>query len=157
MEMPMPTESHKKLERLSGDWIGEEVMQPSPWAPQGSKATGRTTSRIALNGFVLIADYEQQLGGQVTFTGHGVYTYSAEEQCYALYWFDCMGGQPNIFKGSFEGNVLTLVSDESGAGGPRFSRTTYDLKIPGELKSRMEISQDRKDWKLFMEAAYTRK
>jgi hypothetical protein len=85
-----------------------------------------------------------------------VYTYSAEEQCYVLYWFDCMGGRPNIFKGNFEGDMLTLVSDESSAAGPRLSRITYNMTNPGELKSKMEISQDRETWTVFMEASYSR-
>lgn len=157
MEMPRPTEAHKKLQKLAGDWTGEEIMHPSPWAPQGGKANGRTRCKMALGDLVVITDYEQERGGQITFTGHGIYTYSAEEKCYVLYWFDCMGMRPNLFKGNFEGDVLTLISDGSGAGGPRFSRATYDLRNPGELKSKMEISQDRETWKVFMEAGYTRK
>ena len=80
----------------------------------------------------------------------------AEEQCCVLYWFDCMGQPPNLFKGNFEGDVLTLVSDECTEGGPRFSRLVYDLTVPGELKSKMEVSQDGESWELFMEAGYTR-
>ncbi len=27
-----------------------------------------------------------------------------------LHWFDCMGVPPNVFKGEFEGDVLTLTT-----------------------------------------------
>ena len=47
-------------------------MHPSQWDPKGGVAIGRTKSRLALNGFALISDYEQKRDGVVTFTGHGV-------------------------------------------------------------------------------------
>jgi hypothetical protein len=38
---------------------------------------------------------------------------------------------------------------------PRFSRLVYDLSRPGELKSRMETSQDGQNWVLHLEVTYT--
>ena len=156
MEIPRPTEAHETMARLAGSWSGTELMHPSPWVPEEVRADGRTDGRVALGGFAVIVDYKQERDGQVTFTGHGVYTYSAAERCYVLYWFDSMGGPPNLFKGDFEGDVLTLVSDESCQDGPRLSRLVYDLSKPGVLESRMEVSQDGTAWKVFMEATYTR-
>ena len=75
-------------------------MEPSPWDPKGGAALGRITGRMALNGFALIFDYEQERNGVVTFTGHGVYTYDPKEDLYTLSWFDCMGVPPEIFKGN---------------------------------------------------------
>ena len=156
MEMPRPTEAHRKFEKLAGNWTGEEIMHPSPWDPKGGTAVGRTRNRIDLGGFVVIVDYEQEREGQITFSGHGVYTYDQKEQCIVLYWFDCMGMQPNMFKGNFEGDVLNLVSDESTEGGPRFSRLTYNLGTPGTMTYRMELSEDGEAWKVFLDAAYAR-
>ena len=70
MEMPQPSAEHSRLERLAGDWEGEEIMHPSKWAPEGATAVGRLKNRLALNGFALISDYEQERDGVVTFTGH---------------------------------------------------------------------------------------
>ena len=60
MEMPRPSDGHRKLEKIANQWEGDETMHPSPWDPQGGKATGRIKSRVALNGFALIYDYEQE-------------------------------------------------------------------------------------------------
>jgi hypothetical protein len=54
MEMPKPSDGHRRLERLAGRWEGEEKMEPSPWDPQGGTALG-------------------------CVTGHGVYTYDPKE------------------------------------------------------------------------------
>ena len=72
MEMPTPSAGHRKLEKIAGQWEGEEKMYPSPWDPKGGIATGRINSRDALNGFALINDYEQERDGKITFSGHGV-------------------------------------------------------------------------------------
>lgn len=156
MHHPQPTEAHRKLEKLAGVWTGEEKMHPSPWVPEGSTAQGRTSGRLGLNGFALIVEYEQRRDDQVTFTGHGVYTYDPKQACYVLYWFDCMGGQPNLFKGNFEGDTLTLTSDESSEGGPRYSRLVYDLSRAGHMSSRMEVAEDGVTFKVFMDATYIR-
>ena len=55
MEMPKPTDVHKKLERLAGKWKGEEKMYPSPWDPNGGIAVGRVNNRPALDGFIAAA------------------------------------------------------------------------------------------------------
>ena len=61
---------------------------------------------------------------------------------YTLRWFDCMGAPPEIFKGSFEGDVLKLAH-----GGPGMHvRLTYDLSEPGHLSMSMETSQDGAAW-----------
>jgi uncharacterized protein YodC (DUF2158 family) len=108
MEMPKPTEHHRKLQRLVGQWRGEETMHPSQWDPSGGTATGRTLGRLALDGFAVISDYEQERGGVVTFKGHGVMTFDQIDGLYVLHWFDCMGTRPEVFKGVFEGEVLSL-------------------------------------------------
>ena len=65
MEMPIPSDGHRKLEKIAGQWEGEETMHPSPWDLQGGKATGHIRSRVALSGFALINDYEQERDGKV--------------------------------------------------------------------------------------------
>ena len=57
--MPEPSASHRKLEKIAGRWEGEEKMYASPWDAKGGSAIGRINSRLALNGFALINDYEQ--------------------------------------------------------------------------------------------------
>jgi hypothetical protein len=153
MEMPRPTDAHRRLHRIAGNWVGEEKMHPSPWDPKGGMAVGRVHNRIALDGFVVIQDYEQERNGLVTFRGHGIFTWHEAEQCYALYWFDSMGVPPNIFKGGFENNILTLTS--MGAQG--YTRSVFDFTQEKRYQFRMEVSPDGKQWHSFTDGTYERK
>jgi len=152
MEMPKPGPGHETLKRLAGVWEGEEVMHPSPWDPEGGRATGRTTSRMALGGFALITDYAQERGGAVTYSGHGVWTFDSERERYVLDWFDSMGSPPERFHGRFEGNVLTVAHGGTGM----HARLTYDLREPDRLVSRMEMSQGGEAWSTLFDGRYTR-
>ncbi len=152
MNMPKPSAGHLLLERLAGSWEGEETMHPSQWDPKGGVAIGRNKHTIGLGGFALLADYEQERDGTITFTGHGVYTFDPKEDRYFLHWFDCMGSPPEVFVGGFEGDVLTLAH-----GGPGMhARMTSDLSTSGVMKAMMEMSPDGQDWKVLFEATYKR-
>ena len=152
MEMPKPTEAHRKLEKLVGSWHGEETMHPSPWDPEGGVAQGQSEACLALDGFAVVVDYEQERDGVVSFTGHAVYTYDVAESCYVLHWFDCMGVPPNVFKGEFEGDVLTLTTRDS----TRLSRIIADYSEDGLLRSAMEMSPDGENWSTLFEGEYRR-
>jgi len=152
MEMPTLSAGHKKLEKIAGNWEGEETMYPSPWDLKGGAAVGRIKSRVALNGFALINDYEQERDEKATFSGHGVFTYNPKDESYTLVWVDCMGAPPEIFKGNFEGEVLKLAH-----GGPGMHvRLTYDVGEPGYLCTSMEMSQDGNTWNRFFDARLRR-
>ena len=152
MNMPKLTDGHRFLTRMSGIWEGEETMYPSDWDPKGGVAFGRNENTIRLGGFALISDYEQKRNGSITFSGHGVYTYSAKEDRYVLHWFDSIGSPPEVFTGGLDGDVLTL-----GHGGPGMhARMTYDLSVNGILKGAMEMSPDGISWKVLFEAVYRR-
>ena len=133
MGMPTAGEAHKRLEKLIGEWNGEEVMEPSQWDPKGGTAIGRITNRAALDGFNVIQDYQQERDGQVTFRGHGVFGWDMATQDYVLHWFDSMGMSPNEFRGRFEGDVLTMTS-RSAMG---HSRTVTDLGQDGTYSFKM--------------------
>lgn len=153
MEMPEPKAGHRMLQKLAGFWEGQETMHASQWDPSGGVAIGRNKHKLSLGGFALIADYEQERDGAITFTGHGVYTYDPKEDRYTLHWFDCLGSPPEVFVGGFEGDVLTLAH-----GGPGMhARMTYDLSTPGTMKGMMELSPDGADWKVLFEASYERR
>jgi Protein of unknown function (DUF1579) len=152
MEMPKPTDAHKKLELIAGNWTGEEKMMPSPWDPKGGTATATITSRVSLNGFIVKGDYKQSRDGICTFEGHSVWWYDATQSCYVMHWWDTMGVAPNVFKGDFDGNKLTMTCvDHQG-----HSRLTYNYSGSNSLRSTMEMSQDGKNWMKLFEGSYTR-
>ena len=153
MEMPRTTPGHVRMEQLAGHWEGEEQMPPSPWDPKGGTAIGRTRNRVALNGFAMLSDYEQERDGVITFSGHGVLTFEPKGGLYALHWFDCMGTPPELFVGRFEGDRLTVAH-----GGPGMhARLTYDVTDPQRMRSKMEMSRDGVTWNTLFEGRYPRK
>ena len=152
MEMPKPSDHHKKLQKLAGQWKGEEKMYPSEWDPKGSVAQGTNAAHVALDGFAVVSDYHQEKNGQVTYMGHAVWTYDAKQSCYVLHWFDSMGSPAEVFKGSFENDVLTVSH-----GGPMHARLTYDFSNARQLKTRMEMSQDGQTWNKFFDGTYDKK
>ena len=153
MDMPKPNPAHKQLERLAGIWRGKENMHPSQWMPDGCVADGETRSRVALDGFAVVCDYEQSIGGQATFRGHGVYTIDGKNGDVVLHWFDTMGGQHEEFRGGWQGDKLVLQSKSPMMG---HMRMTYDLGKAGELGSSMENSQDGSSWSTMFDGVYTR-
>lgn len=152
MEMPKPGEAQRKLEILAGSWTGEEKMHPSPWDLQGGTATGRVRNEVALDGFAVVQDYEQERGGQITFRGHGVFRWDAARETYSLHWFDSMGMPPNEYLGNFDGDVLTMTSETPQGT----SRTVMDLRESGTYRFRMDHSRDGKEWQTLMEGSYSR-
>lgn len=150
MEMPKPTAAHRQLERLVGSWKGIEHMFPSQWNPAGGEALARITNRLALDGFVVVQDYEQEADGVVTFQGLGVFSWDANEPGYVLHWFDSMGMPPNVFRGNFEGDVLTLTSKWSHG----YHRAVFDLSQEGHYTFRMEVSESGEQWATLMEGQY---
>lgn len=152
MEMPKPAAEHHELERLAGTWKGEEIMHPSPWMPEGGKGEGHVTNRIALNGFAMVQDYDQRMGGASLYKAHGVWTIDPATREYILTWFDSIGMGINEYRGRLEAGILALVSRTAEGQ----IRAVFDLRAAGRYGFRMEASGDGRDWKPMMEGQYTR-
>ena len=153
MEMPTPQAEHQKLAALAGTWSGEETMHPSPWAPAGSSAIGKITSRMDLGSFFLISDYTQEKDGQVTFRGHGVYGWDAHHERYTIHWFDSMGMDPGApAPGTWEGDVLCF-QHETAMGHARYTYTFVDAD---HYSFKLENSLDGESWTPMMDGQYTR-
>lgn len=153
MEMPRPSEQHKKLQALVGQWVSEDRIHPAPWDPKGGTARTRMTTRADLDGPFVIADCAQERDGRVTYRGHGVFGYDAGQQKYTMHWFDVMGVDPGApALGTWDGNRLGFVHKRSiGCG-----RFTYEFEVSDGFKFRMERSRDGTDWAPFMDSVYRR-
>lgn len=151
MEMPKPTDAHRKLEKLVGRWNGEERIHPSPFDPKGGTASARLDNRLALDGFAVVQDYEQERNGKVNFRGHCVFRWEASQQCYEMHWFDSTGMVPSVFRGNFDGDVLTVTSKNPQG----HSRAIFDFSKKGHYTFRMDVSQDGQQWFPFMEGQYS--
>jgi hypothetical protein len=152
MPMPRPTPEHQALAVLAGDWVGDELIHPSPFDPAGGTAVGRVRNRAALDGFAIVQDYEQERGGAVRFRGHGVFTFDVARSAHVLYWFDSFGLPPSEFRGSLRDGVLTLTATQPNGR----TRARFDLTRDGRYGYRMELSQDGAAWAPFMEGEYRR-
>jgi len=152
MDMPSPNEHHERLARFAGTWGGTETMHPSQWDPKGGTCQATTTWRMDLAGFVLTTDYQQSRDGQVTYSGHGVYTIDPQSSEVVLHWFDVMGGQREEFRGTWNGDALTIQSNN-----PHMSmRLTYDLSTPGKLINKGEMSNDGQSWNTLFDGEHTK-
>jgi hypothetical protein len=141
------------MAQLAGEWIGEDVIHPTPFDPKGGTAKSRFTARMALGGFHLLMDLQQERDGKLAFEGHGVLGWDARGKCYTLHWFDCLGvehGAP--FFGTWDGDTLALVHETNHMG---WSRQRY-RSTPAGLELTLEISRDGSQWITFMESSYRR-
>jgi len=153
MQMPGPTDDHRKLHRLAGSWVGEEALHPSPWGP-GGPAVGRSSSRVSLDGMFVLTDYQEEKDEKVVFRGHGVLGWDARARQVTWYWFDSMGESPaEPARGSWDGDRLVLRSRH-----PRGeSRYTYRFEGSDRYDFSIEGSSDGgKTWVKFMEGRYQR-
>jgi hypothetical protein len=151
--MPRPTPEHARLAALAGTWLGEEQLLPSAFDPVGGPAVGRVHARMALDGFYLIADYEQERNGQVNFRGHGVYGWDPRGRCYTMHWFDSIGIEhdaPGL--GSWDADTLILVHETRHTGSSRYTYTVGD----GGYQMRLEHSPDGLAWTTILEGRYAR-
>jgi hypothetical protein len=129
--MPRPGDEHTKLHRLAGDWEGEE---------QGGTAIGRSTIRIAVDGFFLVQDYVEEKDGRTVFRGHGIFGWDAKDRVYTWYWVDSMGQVPAApSRGRWEGDTLTFESSSPPNGRGRY---TYRFEGPSTYHFKLESSFD---------------
>ncbi len=152
MDMPQPTEHHRKLERIAGIWRGEEKMYPSPWDPEGGTATGHVNNRVALDGFAVVQDYQQTKQGETTFRGLGIFTWDRTRECYSLVWVDSMGYPPHTYYGEFEADRLPMTY-ESPQG---VHRVVFELLAPDRYHFEMQLTMGDGQLKPLMEGTYSR-
>jgi len=154
MDMPLPTEAHRKLERLAGEWSGDDKMTPSDWVPEGATAQAHHSFRVTIGGFGVLDEFEQKRDVVVVYSGAGMWTVDPRDQdneC-VLYWFDSLGMGIEAYRGGWDGDVLIMRSRNSMG----YFRMTYDLSKADTIRTRMETSPDGKQWSGMFEGVYHR-
>ena len=153
-EMPKPTEQHRKLHALAGEWEGAETLAPSPWGP-GGPAMGSMKYRVDLEGFFVVGDYVEEKDGQVVFRGHSVFGWDEKQKNYVWWWLDSMGSIPAApSRGKWEGNTLIFESKSE------MGESRYTFQFLGEEKYSMRLANrfpGQSDFTTFMEGTYARK
>jgi hypothetical protein len=149
---PVPTEEHRRLHALAGEWNGEETVYPSRWVA-GGPATARVTARIDLNGFYLIQDAKQFRDGKETFATHGVFTYDREDRLYKLFWHDSLGYfAPAPASGGWKGKTLTLVRGSLRGN----ARHVYEIVDADTYTMKIQFSPDSEGWADVLSGIYRR-
>ena len=152
-QMPKPGPEHEKLHAMAGSWTSKETIHSSPWDPNGGPATGRSQSRVALDGFAVVTDYEQERNGKVAYRGHGVYGYDAARKQWFMQWNDNVTPTAATpVYGAFEGDVLTFQAE----GPMGHSRYVYRFEKGGSYVFAIEASKDGVKWTTFMDGQFTK-
>lgn len=143
------TDAHHVLHRLAGDWRGQETIAPSPGDPSGGVAEAVVRNRVALDGLIVIQDYDQERNGKVVFQGHGVF--GVQGTGVVLRWWDNWSPAPREFRGVVDGESVILVSpDPKGQ-----ARASWHLRDHAYDYS-LEVSPDGAAWTTYTTATYAR-
>lgn len=143
------TDAHYALHRLAGEWRGRERISPSPWDPAGGVADAVVRNQVALDGLVVVQDYDQSRDGKVVFQGHGVFGVEGTE--IVLRWWDTWSSASREFRGVVDGESFVLVSaDPKGQ-----ARATWHLRDHAYDYS-LEMSPDGIAWTPYLTATYAR-
>ena len=150
MDVPTLSDSHRKLEKLTGKWSGEENLSGTGPGEAAREATSEITARLSLDGFFLVLDYARSHDGHVSFLGHGVCGWEQSKERYTLHWFDSTGfhrDAPSL--GVWDDNVLTFHT-KTHTG--RHSRFVCTLSGSDECTFRIEETTDGVSWKIIVDA-----
>jgi len=152
--MPKLDEHHQRIQRLAGQWVGDEQLSPSPWSP-GGKRSGRYDNRTICGGFFVTGDYVQlDLDGKIAYEGHSVFGVDPHTHEVSWYWVDSMGMPSLPSLGRWDGDTLTLLGKKPD--GSVHGRYTWTFSDGGKrLRFKLENTQDAgKTWATFMEGNY---
>lgn len=153
MQVPLPTEHHRRLTRLVGLWTGEVRPLHGAGGAEEPRHQGVLDCRLACGDLFLVSDYLQLAGGRAVFRGHGVYGWDATESCHTMYWFDSMSpsGFTQVARGRWEDEILTFEHVE-----PRRVRYVYRFEAGDRVVFRIEVSQDGATWQGVTEVPFAR-
>jgi hypothetical protein len=149
------TDEHRRLHRLAGDWLGEEMIYPVP-PDRGGRASARASVRVELDGFFVVSDYVEEREGVPAYRGHGVYGWAPGARVYTMHWFDSMGSIPGaVARGTWKDDGTELSFEHRTHAG--YARYVYRFTRGEDVYLfHIESSRDGRDWRPFMEGKYRR-
>lgn len=143
------------LQRLAGEWIGQETLADSKWGI-GGVAVATISARLDFNSKFLIQDYAAQRHGKPWMQAHAVFFGPQEaDGQYGLFWFDSLGFTPTQpAMGQWDGHSLSFTRVS-----PR-GQTRHEYRFVNDKLYclKLESSFDNgASWQPVLEGAYQRK
>lgn len=152
MQLPQPTEFHEFLAGFVGHWAGDEILYPSPWAPEQRTARGEHRTELIVDGMFLRNEYTESRDSKVVFRGYGIYGYDVKRNLYTMHWFDSMGMPPQETTGTRDGDTLVFVNANADTRG----RYLYRLIDADHFSFRIEVADPTGDFRPMMHGEYER-
>lgn len=109
-EYTTPTENHKVLEQMAGNWKTDVKFWMDPKGPV-QEAQGTSEGKMIMNGRFLEQTYKGEMMGQ-SFEGRGLYGYDNLRKEYTTLWFDSMA--TGIMTSSAKYDPATKTFSEEG-------------------------------------------
>jgi hypothetical protein len=149
---PQPTDEHRRLHALAGEWQGEETVYESRWFAAGPAAS-RVSARVDLGGLCVIQDYAQTRDGAPSFAAHGVFVYDRDDRLTKLFWHDSLGYlAPAPASGGWKDGRLTLLRGSMRGG----ARHIYAFPDPDTYTLTIQFSPDAEGWADLLRGVYRR-
>jgi len=92
--MHPPSEFHRRLARLEGNFVGRETHHPMGEFTSVTYAEARVLAAFELNGLFLVRDYTTFRDNDILYRGKGLYGWDEARQRYTIWWFDTAGTEP---------------------------------------------------------------
>ncbi len=149
---PQPTDEHRRLAALAGEWVGDETMHASRWFAAGP-AKGHVSARIDLDGFCLIQNYRQERDGEIIFRGHGVFTWDRDDRLYKMFWHDSLGHvSTSPASGHWKDDRLTLLRGSIHGA----ARHIFTFPDADSYALTIQFSPDAEGWADVLTGVYRR-
>ncbi|QLF69768.1 DUF1579 domain-containing protein [Peteryoungia desertarenae] len=124
MEFPKPTEHHRVLDRLVGDWLYLTSSGMEGYDPDDPQKRWIEKVR-SIGGLWVVAEMEGGLGEGMRGTMIMTLGYDPREGCYVGSWIGSMMDKFWVYKGFLENDGQTLVLEAEGPGMDDPSRTDF--------------------------------
>lgn len=98
---PKPGPEHELFKEDEGTWDAVvEMFVPGQQQPMTSK--GVETNTLGCGGLCIISDFKGDMGGGMTFHGHGTATWDAAKKKYVGSWTDSMSQGMMLTEGTYD-------------------------------------------------------
>ena len=160
MELAKPSDGHKAMEPMVGDWdVTAKMWMPGEEKPDESKATSKTT--WTLGGRYALIEYKGEFGigdKKMPFEGRGVMAFDNFKKQYQTVWFDSFSTNIMTMTGPApeEGKDIDLKGTWDGPMGKMDMRHTYTIESNDKHVMTGYMSTPEGEMK-HMELTFTRK